>query len=78
MTSVSLEPFQMGGGVLSSITPFLHEHSWAVLLGILPHCSESLQLRGSTCKASQRPWVLRFREKMMRNSSDLSDTADSI
>lgn len=32
MTCVSLELFQMGGGVLSSLTPFSHEHSWAVLL----------------------------------------------
>lgn len=49
MTCVSLEPFQMGGGVLSSLTPFLHEHSWAVLFGIPPHRRELLQLRGSTC-----------------------------
>lgn len=52
MTCASLEPFQMGGGVLSSLTPWLHEHSWAVLLGIPPHCSESLRLRGSTCVGS--------------------------
>lgn len=48
MTCMSLELFQMGGGVLSSLTPFLHEHSWAVLFGILPHWSELLQRRDST------------------------------
>lgn len=37
MTCVSLELFQMGGGVQSSQTPSLHEHSWAVLSGMLPH-----------------------------------------
>lgn len=71
MTCASLEPFQMGGGVLSSLTPFLHEHSWAVLFGILPHCSELLQLRGSTCvclnmQSLPAALVLRFRGKIIR------------
>lgn len=49
MTCVSLEPLQMGGGVLSSLAPWLREHSWAVLLGVLPHCSALLGRRASTC-----------------------------
>lgn len=55
MTCVSLEPFQMGGGVLSSLTPFLHEHSWVVLFGILPRWSESLRRRDSTCVCLNTP-----------------------
>lgn len=71
MTCVSLEPFQMGGGVLSSLTPLLHEHSWAVLFGIRPHCRELLQLRGSTCvclNMQSLPAALgaRFGGKMIR------------